>query len=63
MVTINSDILTKLYWMIHLTLLLGFRAIMEFIFIKESKQHISTTIILIFGLIIMYNIDKFPFWN
>ena len=62
-ITIDSDILTKLYWMTNLALLIGFQAITEFIFIKKSKQYISTSIMLILGLILMYNIDKFPFWD
>ncbi|MFC7320577.1 DUF4181 domain-containing protein [Halobacillus campisalis] len=57
----NSDSLTKFYFMTYLALLLGFQAIMEFVFIKGSKQYITTTILLLMSLIIMYNIDKFTF--
>ncbi|WP_404451870.1 DUF4181 domain-containing protein [Virgibacillus necropolis] len=60
-ITNNSDILTKFYWMTYLALLIGFQVIMEFIFIKESKQYISTTLLLILCLVVMYNIDNFPF--
>lgn len=58
-ITINSDIITKLYWMTYLALLTGFQAILEFVFFKESKQYISTIIILILGLILLYNIEFF----
>lgn len=55
----DSDVTMKLYSMTYLTLFLGFQVIMEFIYIKDSKQYISTTILLIFGLIALYNIDSF----
>lgn len=60
-ITIDSEILIKFYLISYLTSSLGFQAIMEFIFLKETKQYISTTIVLILGLIVMYNLDHFPF--
>ncbi|WP_458414875.1 DUF4181 domain-containing protein [Schinkia sp. CFF1] len=54
-ITNDSENILKLYWMTYLALLFGFQAIMEFIYIKDSKQYISTTILLILGLFIMYN--------
>lgn len=53
----DSDNILKLYWMVYLTFLLGFQAVMEFIFIKDSKQYMGTTILLILSLIIIYNLD------
>ncbi|GGH19930.1 hypothetical protein GCM10008013_16970 [Paenibacillus segetis] len=50
----------EVYFLTSLALLFGFYAIMEFIFIKETKQYISTTIILIIVLVIMFNLDQFP---
>nr|WP_256522463.1 DUF4181 domain-containing protein [Halobacillus sp. A5] len=60
-IDLNSDALIKYYLMAYLAIILGFQAIMEFTFIKDSKQYISTMIILLMSLIIMYNVDKFPF--
>lgn len=57
----GSDIMIKLYWMTYLLLILGFQAIMEFIYIKNSKQYVSTTILLILSLIFLYNIDNISF--
>ncbi len=62
-ITIDSDKITKLYWMSYLVLIFGFQAIMEFLFIKNSRQYISTTVILILGMILLYNIGIFPFLN
>ncbi|TXC92773.1 DUF4181 domain-containing protein [Metabacillus litoralis] len=53
----DSDTIMKLYWMVYLTFLLGFQAVLEFIFIKDSKQYLGTAIFLILGLIIIYNLD------
>ncbi|MBM7602564.1 membrane protease YdiL (CAAX protease family) [Metabacillus crassostreae] len=53
----DSDNIMKLFWMAYFTLLFGFQAVMEFIFIKDSKQYMGTAIILILGLIIIYNLD------
>ncbi|WP_088102951.1 DUF4181 domain-containing protein [Halalkalibacter urbisdiaboli] len=61
-ITNDSDKILKLFWMTYLALLLGFQAIMEFIYIKDSKQYISTTILLILGLIIIYNIEFLLGW-
>ncbi|MBM7553911.1 DUF4181 domain-containing protein [Thalassobacillus pellis] len=55
----NSDTIIKYYLMSYLAIILGFQAIMEFIFIKGSKQYISTMILLIMSLFIIYNVDKF----
>lgn len=47
----------KWYWIIYLILLLGFQSILEWKFLKNSKQYITTLIFLIFGVIIIYNIE------
>ncbi|MGI8384185.1 DUF4181 domain-containing protein [Robertmurraya sp. P23] len=53
--TFDSRFVIMLYWLT----LLGFQGIMEYIYIKNSKQYISTTILLILGLIIIYTISIF----
>ncbi|MBD7966698.1 DUF4181 domain-containing protein [Paenibacillus gallinarum] len=60
-ITNESDTLRMSYWMTYLAFLFGFQAIMEYIFIKESRQYISTIILLIMVLLIVYNIDYYPF--
>ncbi|GGA46029.1 DUF4181 domain-containing protein [Paenibacillus physcomitrellae] len=59
----NSNLLHMYFWMIYTTLLLGFGAVMEFIYIKESKQYISTVIGLIVVLIAIYCVYNNPFLN
>jgi hypothetical protein len=49
-ININFSLILMLYWLT----LLGFQAIMEYIYFKNSKQYISTTILLILGLMIIY---------
>lgn len=49
----NSDVLRILYGMVYIALFLGFQMIMEFIYIKKSKQYISTIILLILVLMIL----------
>ncbi|WP_345240357.1 DUF4181 domain-containing protein [Pontibacillus salipaludis] len=58
----DSTMITKLYFMTYITFLFGFQAIMEFIFIKGSKQYISTVVLLVITLIIMYNLTEIFFW-
>jgi len=42
-----SDSLRMYYFLINLVLIYGYQSVMEFIFIKNSKQYLSTTILLI----------------
>ncbi|WP_208588687.1 DUF4181 domain-containing protein [Gracilibacillus suaedae] len=58
----SSDFLLLFYVMIYLALYFGFQAIIEFIYIKESRQYISTIVVLILILGVMYNLDHDPFW-
>lgn len=57
----SSDIQRMTYFIIYLALLFGYQTIMEFMFIKESRQYISTAILLIIVLVIMYNLENYPF--
>lgn len=56
----SSDMQRMFYFTIYLALLFGYQALMEFIFIKKSKQYISTAILLSIVLIII-NLESFPF--
>jgi len=49
----------KWYWMLYFILLLGFQSIMEWKYLKDSKQHVTTLIFLMLSIIIMYNIEYF----
>lgn len=61
---VTSDVNTmKWFWIVYLTLLLGFQSFLEWKYLKESKQYITTLIILIVGVIIMYNIEFFIPWS
>ncbi|WP_188856662.1 DUF4181 domain-containing protein [Oceanobacillus indicireducens] len=43
----SSDTVLLFYLLINLVLLFGYQAVMEFIFIRNSRQYIATTILLI----------------
>ncbi|WP_083180375.1 DUF4181 domain-containing protein [Paenibacillus yonginensis] len=49
------------FWMIYMTLSFGFRALMEFIYIKESRQFIGSIIGLILVLIVTYAVYQNAF--
>ncbi|KQU19443.1 hypothetical protein ASG65_23890 [Bacillus sp. Leaf13] len=44
---------------LYFFLLLGFQSILEWKYLKNSKQYVTTLIFLILGVIIMYNIECF----
>ncbi|WP_338472605.1 DUF4181 domain-containing protein [Niallia sp. XMNu-256] len=56
---INNNISLKWYFIILLIFTIGFQAILEWKYIKNSRQYASTLIILIVGLIFMFNIEFF----
>ena len=49
----------KWYWIPYLIVLLGFQSILEWKYMKNSKQYVTTLIILIISVIILYNIEYF----
>lgn len=53
--TNQADI--KWYWIFFITSLFSFQAILEWKYLKDSKQYIKTVIYLILYLLIMFNID------
>jgi hypothetical protein len=53
-----ADVL-KWYSIFYLTILLGFESFLEWKYLKNSKQYITTVIILIYGLIFIYNVEYF----
>ncbi|MFJ7954616.1 DUF4181 domain-containing protein [Lysinibacillus sp. NPDC096418] len=54
----------KWYWIFYITSLLCFQAILEWKYLKDSKQYIKTIIFLILYEIMMFNIDYlFSFFN
>lgn len=48
--SIHINVILMLYWLT----LLGFQAILEYIYIKDSKQYLSTIILLLAGLFIIF---------
>ncbi|MED3573681.1 DUF4181 domain-containing protein [Cytobacillus praedii] len=54
---INSIISIKWFWIVFLILSSGSESLLEWIYIKNSKQYITTLIFLILGLIIIYNVE------
>ncbi|MGE8081612.1 DUF4181 domain-containing protein [Peribacillus loiseleuriae] len=54
----------KWYWILYLIVLLGFQSILEWKYLKNSKQYVATLIILIIFVILLYNIEYFiPLFN
>ena len=49
----------KWYYMIVLISVQGFQSIMEWKYLKNSKQYVSTLIYLILGIVFIYNIEIF----
>ncbi|WP_431308893.1 DUF4181 domain-containing protein [Halalkalibacter flavus] len=49
----------KWYWIIFLSLLFGFKSVLERKYLKNSKQYIVTLIILMLGITVIYNIEWF----
>ena len=49
----------KWYFILYLVLLLGFQSILEWKYLKNSKQHVTTLIFLMLSVIIMYNLESF----
>lgn len=47
------------FWVLNLILMLGFQSILEWKYLNNSKQYITTLIFLVLGVIIMYNIEYF----
>lgn len=54
----HSDYVFKWSIMIYFTILYGFQAITEYIYMKETKQHITSIFFLIMMLVFFYNIDE-----
>jgi len=47
------------YFIFYFILLLGFQAILEWKYLKNSKEYIITLILLLLSVILLYNIDFF----
>ena len=57
-VSMDTNII-KWYLIVYFFLLLGFQSILEWKYLKNSKQYITTLVFLIIGLIVMYNLEYF----
>lgn len=49
----------KWFWILYLIVLLGFQSILEWKYLKNSKQYVTTLIFLILGIIMVYNTNYF----
>ncbi|UAT33103.1 DUF4181 domain-containing protein (plasmid) [Bacillus badius] len=57
---ITKDInVIKWYWILYFVLSLGFQSILEWKYLKNSKQYVSTLIFLILTVIIIFNMEYF----
>lgn len=55
----DSTNIIKWYWIVYITLLMGFQAFLEWKYLENSKQYVTTIIFIILSVIIMYNIEYF----
>ena len=57
---VTQDInVIKWYWILHFILTFGIQFILEWRYLKDSKQHVTTLIFLMLSVMIMYNIEYF----
>ena len=49
----------KWYWILYFILSLGFQSVMEWTYLKNSKQYVTTLIYLMVSVIIVFNIEYF----
>ena len=49
----------KWYWILCYIVSLGFQSILEWKYLKQSKQYVTTLFFLILGVISLYNIENF----
>lgn len=61
LMTDRSDTQRLFYFTSYLAILFGYQAIMEWIFIKNSRQYMSTAILFIIALMLMLNVESYPF--
>ena len=52
----------KWYWILYLIGLLGFQSILEWKYLRNSKQYVTTFILLIISVFILYNIE-YLYWS
>ena len=57
-VSTKDSSVTLWFWTIYLVLLLGFQAILEWIYLKNSKQSVGTLILLFIGLLLFSNAES-----
>ena len=55
---IEDTTFIKWYWILYLIVLLGFQSILEWKYLKNSKQYITTLILLMLGIIFLYDFPK-----
>lgn len=48
----------KLFFISYLILLLGFQALLEWKYLRPTKQYIKTMIILMLGVVTLYNLER-----
>ncbi|MDT9027455.1 DUF4181 domain-containing protein [Rossellomorea yichunensis] len=49
----------KWFWIFYLIILFGFQSILEWKYLKNSKQYVTTLIFLLLGVIIIYYMEYF----
>ena len=60
---IDADVYVMKWFLIfYFIILFGFQLVLEWKYLRTSKQYVTTFIFLLFGVIIMYNIE-YLFWK
>ena len=57
----ESSTIMKGFWILYMILLIGFQAFLEWKYLKNSKQYITTVVILVLAVLFIYNLEKL-FW-
>lgn len=55
----EDTIFLKGFWMLYIILIFGFQVIMELVYVRNSKQYISTLIFMFIGIIAIYHLEFF----
>ena len=48
----------KWFWLLYWVVIMGFQSLLEWKYLKDSKQYISTLIYLMLFLVVLYNIEN-----
>lgn len=54
----KEDEIVKWYWIFYYVILMGFQALIQWKYLKNSKEYIITLIFLVLGIIFLFSVDS-----